>query len=320
MTSKFRYASAPVHPFTDVEVCDRVMQIGREDLCKHANPKLKIGIIEDDTQFMLKFFLDILGGIKRSLDEGRRHVIILPAPNPQYALLAQMINQLNISCKHVHTFNMDEYADENGNTAPADHPGGFQYWMWRDLFNRIKPELAIPAEQIHFPSTANIASYTTMLEDLGGADVCYGGCGWNGHIAFFEPHIGARCGDDMNAFMQQRAQIVDLHPLTIAQNSLFCDAGASGAWHRVPPKAATVGPKDLVNSKVNKCYHWFAYGDASWQRFITRLMLHGPVTPKVPGSLYQVIGGDVWLSGTVAADINTNQIAERRVPYRDIRE
>ena len=56
-----------------------------------------------------------------------------------------MINQLNISCKHVHTFNMDEYADENGNTAPADHPGGFQYWMWRDLFNRIKPELAIPA-------------------------------------------------------------------------------------------------------------------------------------------------------------------------------
>jgi len=98
--SKFRYASAPVHPFTDVDVCDRVMQISSEELCRHPNPKLKIGIIEDDTQFTLKFFLDILGGIKRSLEEGRQHVIILPAPNPQYALLAQMINQLNISCKH----------------------------------------------------------------------------------------------------------------------------------------------------------------------------------------------------------------------------
>ena len=71
MRSKFTYASAPVHPFTDVEVCDRVMQISREDLCKHPNPKLKIGIIEDDTQFTLKFLLDILGGIKRSLEEGQ---------------------------------------------------------------------------------------------------------------------------------------------------------------------------------------------------------------------------------------------------------
>jgi len=316
----FTYASAPVHPFTDVEVCERVMRLKREDLCRHPNPQLKISIIEDSTQFTLKFLLDILSGIKRSLEEGRRHVIILPAPNPQYALLAQMINQLNISCKHVHTFNMDEYADEDGNTAPPDHPGGFQYWMWRDLFSRIKPELAIPANQIHFPSTENIRYYSQMIEDAGGADVCYGGCGWNGHIAFFEPHIGARFGDDMEAFMREGSQIVDLHPLTIAQNSLFCDAGASGAWHRVPPKAATIGPRDLVNAKVNKCYHWFAYGDVSWQRFITRLMLHGPVTPKVPGSIYQVIGGEVWLSGAVAADIDTREIAERRVPYLDIRD
>jgi glucosamine-6-phosphate deaminase len=320
MNSKFPYASAPVHPFTDVEVCEWVMKISREDICKHPNPKLKIGIIEDDVQCMLKYLLDILGGIMQSLEQGHKHVIILGAPDPQYALLAQMINQLNVSCKHVHTFNMDEYADENGNTAPANHPGGFQYWMWQDLFNRIKPELAIPPEQVHFPSTANIHHYTRMMEDMGGADVCYGGCGWNGHIAFFEPHVGARFGDDMDAFMQQGAQIVDLHPLTIAQNSLFCDAGASGAWHRVPPKAATIGPKDLVNSKVNKCYHFISYGDVSWHRFISRLMIHGPVTPKVPGSLYQVIGADMWLSGKVAADISTRQIAERRIAYADIRK
>ena len=320
MGERFTYASAPVHPFTDVETCERVMRIKKEDLCRHANPAVKIAIIEDDTQFSLKFLLDILGGIKRSGEEGRRHVIILPAPNPQYALLAQMINQLNISCRHVYTFNMDEYADQDGNTAPRNHPGGFQYWMWRDLFGRIKPELAIPEAQIHFPSTANIEDYSRMIEDAGGADRCYGGCGWNGHVAFFEPHVGARFGDDMQAFLQEGAQIVDLHPLTVAQNSLFCDAGASGAWHRVPPKAATIGPGDFTRARSNGCYHWFAYGDVSWQRFITRLMFHGPVTPKVPGSLYQVIPCDVWLLGRVAADIDTREIAERRVPYADIRE
>ncbi len=320
MSREFTFAPAPVHPFRDREVCERVMRINKEDLCKHPNENLKIGIIEDNFQLALKFMLDILSGIKQSLEEGKPHVIILGAPNPQYALLAQMINQLNISCKHVHTFNMDEYADEKGNTAPRDYERGFQYWMWKDLFSRLKPELAIPDAQIHFPSTQNINDYSRMIEDAGGADVCYGGCGWNGHIAFYEPHLGARFGDDMDAFMREGAQIVDLHPITVAQNSLFCDAGASGAWHRVPPKAATIGPRDLAAARLNRVYHWFSYGDVSWQRFISRLMLHGPVTPSVPGSIYQVIGGEVWLSGDVAADIDTPYVAERRVQYGDIRD
>ncbi len=320
MSEKFTYAATDIHPFKDVEVCDRVMRIKKEDLCNHPNENVKISIIEDNTQFSLKFLLDILSGIKRSGEEGRKHVIILPAPNPQYALLAQMINQLNISCKHVVTFNMDEYANEEGRTAPRDHPGGFQYWMWRDLFSRIKPELAVPQQQINFPTSENINDYTKMIEDAGGADVCYGGCGWNGHVAFFEPHVGAKFGEDMEAFMNEGAQIVDIHPLTVAQNSLFCDAGASGAWHKVPPKAATIGPRDIAAARTNKCYHWFAYGDVSWQRFITRLMLYGPVTPKVPGSMYQIIDCEVWLSGAVAANIDTNEIAERRTAYADIRQ
>lgn len=62
MSGKFTYASADVHPFTDVEVCDRVMQIKKEDLCNHPNKNVKISIIEDNTQFSLKFLLDILGG------------------------------------------------------------------------------------------------------------------------------------------------------------------------------------------------------------------------------------------------------------------
>jgi hypothetical protein len=44
------------------------------------------------------------------------------------------------------------------------------------------------------------------------------------------------------------------------------------------------------------------------------------VTPKVPGSIYQVIGAEAWLSGKAAADISTREIAERRVAYADIRE
>ena len=43
-------------------------------------------------------------------------------PMPQYAYAAKLINELSLPLDHVHTFNMDEYADENGNTAPLDWP------------------------------------------------------------------------------------------------------------------------------------------------------------------------------------------------------
>ena len=319
MASTFSYVMANVHPFNDQAECERVRRIRKEDLCSHPNPNFKIRIIEDSTQFAFSYLTDIVAGIKRSLDEGRQHVIILPAPNPMYALVAQMLNRLRIPCKHVHTFNMDEYADENGVTAPRDWQGGFQYWMWHDLFGRLEPELAIPEEQIHFPSTENVSYYTKMMEDLGGVDICYGGIGWAGHIAFFEPHLCAEFGEDIDAYLQAGTRIVELHPLTIAQNSLFCDCGCSGDWSAVPPKAATIGPRDLAGSKVVKFWDGFSYNDISWQRFITRLAAHGPVTPRVPASILQIVNSELTISGVVAMDCDTERIGERAMTYADLR-
>ena len=60
---------------------------------------------------------------------------------PQYAIAAEMINQLRLPLHHVHSFNMDEYADEDGNTAPLDWPGSFQAAMWANFFGRIDAKL-----------------------------------------------------------------------------------------------------------------------------------------------------------------------------------
>lgn len=289
MSTFFEYEMARFLPFRDKEVCERVRKIKKEDICKHPNDNFKIRVIEDDTAFSFAYVLDIVTGIKRSLDEGRQHVIILPAPNPNYAFVAQMINELRIPLNHVHTFNMDEYADQDGNTAPRDWKGGFQYWMWYDLFSKIEPKLRMPEEQIHFPSTDNINDYSKMIEDLGGADVCYGGIGWCGHIAFFEPHLGKEFGDDIKAYLKEGARIVELHPITILQNSLYADAGSAGDWSWCPPKAATIGPRDLANSKLVSFWNGFACGDSAWQRFISRLAAHGPVTPLVPASILQIL-------------------------------
>ena len=313
MFADFRYEMARFLAFRDGPVCRRVRQIRRQDICKHPNANFKIRVIENETAFQFSYVLDIVAGIKQSLQAGRPYVMILPAPNPNYALVAQMINQLDISCRHVHTFNMDEYADEDGNTAPRDWKGGCQYWMWHDLFGRIRPELRMPEEQIHFPSTDNIDDYSRMIEEMGGADVCYGGIGWSGHIAFFEPHLGAEFGDDIEAYLQAGARIVELHPITILQNCLYADAGSAGDWSWTPPKAATIGPRELAGAQRVSFWDGFRAGESVWQRFISRLAAHGPVTPLVPASILQILNSELVLSGDVAADCSS-ETSERRTP------
>ena len=247
----------------------------------------------------------------------RPFVLGLPtgsSPLGMYRKLAELCAAGKVSFRNVVTFNMDEYADQDGRTAPRTWKGGFQYWMWNDLFSQIRPELRMPEKQIHFPSTRNVKAYSRMLEDLGGADKAYGGVGWGGHVAFYEPHIAARDhGENMASFLEQGASIVDLHPITVCQNSLYADAGSAGDWSWVPPKAATIGPRDLAGAKLVSFWDGFGAGESVWQRFISRLAAHGPVTPRVPASMLQVVKSELILSGSVAADCSS-ATSERRVP------
>ena len=121
-------------------------------------------------------------------------LLILPVgPVPQYEIAAGIINRLRIDCKHLITFNMDEYADENGQTAPADWAGSFATAMWEGCFSKIDPDLRPPEENIHFPNTDNIGEYSDMIAATGGADCCYGGIGWCGHCQL-GPHLICRDG------------------------------------------------------------------------------------------------------------------------------
>jgi glucosamine-6-phosphate deaminase len=313
--SSFDYQLSKHLVFRDAEACRKARSVRREDITRHPNPNFKIRVIENEQAFGFAWVTSIVSGIKRALDEGRdRYVIILPAPSPAYAMVAHMINELNIPCHHVHTFNMDEYANDEGVTAPADWKGGFQYWMRRDLFGRIKPELRMPDSHINFPSTSNVNDYSKMIEDLGGADVCYGGVGWCGHIAFFEPYLGIGYEDRIDEYLELGSRMVDLSMITICQNSLYADGFGAGDWSWGPSKAATIGPRDLKNSKLVSFWDGYGCGDSYWQKFISRLAAHGPVTPLVPASILQILRSELVLSGPVASDCVT-QTCERSVAF-----
>ena len=99
------------------------------------------------------------------------------------------------------------------------------------------------------------------------------------------------------------ARLVELHPITIMQSTVYSDNGRAGDWAYVPPKAYTVGPRDLKNSKLVSFWNTgYAGGGFAWQRFITRLAAHGPVTPLVPSSILQMLPSELILLGKVADD------------------
>lgn len=298
----FTYSLAEFIDFRDKEVCDRVRRITREEITQHPNPDFNIRVIETSAEFYAAFATDIVRRIREALDDDRQFVGIFPVgPMPQYTMAARMINEMRIPMHHVHIFNMDEYADEDGNTAPADWEASFQKAMWEGFFDLIDPDLRPPENQVRFPTTDVIDDYGKMMEDLGGVDVCYGGIGWCGHIAFWESHLGHEFGDDLDAFKAAKARLVTLHPMTVMQNALH---SFSGDWSLVPPKANTIGPAEILMAKERSFWlDGHILGNITWQRFIARLVAHGPVTPLVPGSILQTAPTTYTILGGVADDV-----------------
>ncbi|HSV32361.1 MAG TPA: hypothetical protein VLH40_10150 [Atribacteraceae bacterium] len=298
----FQYGLSQFISFRDVAVCERVRSIKKEEITRHANPDFHIRVIEDREEFYFAFAMDLVTRIVKARDENRRLVLILPVgPMPQYAYASTIINELRISLSHLHTFNMDEYADEAGNSAPVDWPGSFQKAMWENFFYRIDPEFRPPASQIHFPTKEALPDYGKMIDDLGGADCCYGGVGWCAHIAFWEAHLGHEFGDDLESFKKAGPRLVELHPMTIMQNALH---SFSGDWSWVPPKANTIGPAQITGARSRSFWlDGYLGGGVSWQRFIARLSAHGPVNTLVPASILQTLPGTYTIMGGVADNV-----------------
>ncbi len=303
--SAFTYDLARFIDYRDTTELDRVRSISRSEITNHPNPDFRIRVEDDLDALYSAFAADIVQRIESSREAGSTCVLILPVgPVPQFTKAVEIINRRRLTMHHVHTFNMDEYADQDGNTAPTSWEGSFQRTMFEVFFDRIDADLRPPLDQIHFPTTANVEHYGEQIAELGGADVCYGGIGWCGHIAFWESDLGHEFEGDLKAYKRASSRIVELTPMTVMQNALH---SFGGDWSAVPPKAATIGPAEILGARHRS--FWLdgdLGGGISWQRFIARLVAHGPVNEFVPGSLLQTARTDYTMLGGVADDVAIN--------------
>jgi 6-phosphogluconolactonase/glucosamine-6-phosphate isomerase/deaminase len=306
MSNTFTFAPAEWIPFTDRTTIEKVRILSGRDFEKQNKKNLTIRVVPDVTSIWVT---DMIMRIRESDEKDKKIVMIVPNPAAAvYETVAELINRFNIDCRNVHTFNMDEFADQEGNVAPENYPCGFNNSFLKHFFKKIDTNLRMPRSNCHAPTTENVKDYSRLITECGegGADICYSGPGWTGHLAFIEPDMPEFSCNNIDEFLKLESRIVSLHPLTIAQNSLHGLFGCSGDLTSVPPRAATIGPADVVRSRNRLEMHAITTMGtvSSWQRMMSRLVLFGPVTPKIPSSILQLMPTSVYVSEEIASKIS----------------
>lgn len=240
---------------------------------------IRVEILESDEDLYHDIVRTMLNTLRQNETLGKPTVMIVPVgPVGQYSRLARICNIERMSLHNLWLFNMDEYLTEEGQWLPIDHPLSFRGHMQRSLLDLLDDELAPPAEQVVFPDPHDLQSVPKMMARLGGVDVCYGGIGINGHIAFNEPpEPGEQMSDEEFADLPTR--VVRLARETRTINSVTV---AGGNIPLIPQSAVTVGMRECLSAREIRLY-----ANRPWQRSVIRRVLHGPVTAEVPCSLVQ---------------------------------
>ena len=302
---EFRFKPADWLPNSELPLdeLERIRNIKREDMEYTNENGYSVKVVIDPTLHMVQ---DMFYRIRMSDREDKPFSMICPNQWPgAYSAVANMLNKFNVSARNVHAFAMDEWADENGNVAPLTYGAGLGYSFMNHFYYRIREDLRPDVSHWHTHNNETKAdnAYSDLIDEItgGGVDVIYTATGWPGHTAFIDPRCKEFAADSMEDFLKLGSRIVTETPLTICENSLFSPMGASGDVWAVPPKAVTIGPRDVMHAKEVVELHNFVNADgSSWQRMISRMELYGPISMECPASIYRLKKGTCYVSEALA--------------------
>ena len=244
-------------------------------------------------EFNVKMGHEIANEIKKANERGEKIAFILPVgPMGMYKWAVYFLKEWNVSCKNVWCFNMDEWADAEGNTITGE--ASFQSAMENAFYNPLG-ELTVPKDHRNFATKENLPTYPEKIAALkkdGAKLVLVYGIGRMCHIAFWEPQFGSEFTSDEEWLKQPYRIGAKLHPLTIEQNALTSFRSRTSM---VPCRANTMGPglmfqADYAIGGADGCFN----RGMQWQGMSFWMTLrHGPVKeitssfiPTLPGKLF----------------------------------
>jgi glucosamine-6-phosphate deaminase len=244
---------------------------------------------------------EVVAELKCAETENRQLMVICPVGPIDYSYWVEAMNREQTDGSRLLTVNMDEYLDSEEQLIPESHPLSFRRFMNTGLFSRLTGRARVPSANIHFPSPAEPEETTRLIEEHGGADLCYGGMGLTGHFAFNDP---PEPGEPANGHVQNsRTRVVRISRESQAQ---MCIGGTAGNWEIIPQLAITVGMYELLMSK--RIHLTFM---RSWHAGVLRRALFGPITSQCPGSFVQCHGNVTVTVTELAAALPLINVAQR---------
>ena len=245
-------------------------EINEDDIL--GNNKVKVYLVETNIDIYNDIARVMANKLKEDNEKGILTSFILPVGSTgQYKRFARICNTEKISCKNLITINMDEYLDDNDNYISEDHPLSFRGFMKENLFKQLYDDLKIKPENIYFPDPNNTGEIEKVIEELGGVDICFGGVGINGHIAFNEPIDENLITVD--EFRRLKTRVLDVSRDTIVVNSLRY----GGHTEFIPRRCITVGIAEIFMSKEIRFYL-----EHDWQSAVLRKAIFEEPNPSFP--------------------------------------
>lgn len=254
--------------------------------------KINLKIVAGEWDVYFDMALCMLEEIMKNNEKGKNTVMIVPVgPTQQYPILARLVNQLRVSLKNVYFFNMDEYLVSESEEIDYNDSISFHYRMEHEFYSLVDEDLVMPKSQRFFPEIGKEQEYDELIEKLGGVDLCLGGLGINGHVAFNEPPE-----DDMSVeeFGNLPTRVL---PISRETKTINAYGYQRGDLRGMPQWCITIGMKQILASR--KVYIAL---NRPWQHGIAKHVLADEPTAKIPASLLQNHENVVFCTSEEIAD------------------
>lgn len=237
----------------DPAILDEASRLSERNVEQLARPGFVVKFYDTVQEFYVAEALEYVAAWRQATESSPAGICGPIGPTEQLPLVARIVNETGLNLRHCHFWGMDEWVVD-GKEASIDFPMGFAKADLDLCFNRIRPELAMPKENLHFPA----ADPTEYVKSWNAARcvVMQGGQGEVKHWAFNDPpkREGAYADAPPSPveFRKLGTRMVDLHPITIMQNAR---TSGGGAVHTIPTKAISVGPAETWKAEKVSIWH-----------------------------------------------------------------
>ena len=270
----------------DQELLADAAHLTAKDLVQLSRPGFEVRIYDTLEGLFCAEALEYITAWKQSTPDNPCGICGPIGPTEQLPLVAEMVNALDMDLGKLdaHFWGMDEWLDEQGVPVSEDHPMSFAKADKQLCFDRMRPELAMPKANLHFPA-GDLSEYSQSYDQVR-CVVMQGGQGEVKHWAFNDPPKREGAYQDApppaEVYRQLGTRVTDLHPMTVIQNAR---TSGGGYVPLVPTRAATVGPIETWKAERVSIWHPGHHDNPFGLRLTALMISKGIVDTSVPMSL-----------------------------------